>query len=155
MKEESTYLTKAKYDEFEKELEQLIRVRRKEIAEALEYAKALGDLSENAEYHEARGEQAAVEDRIAKLEQIIKSAVIIKEHETDKVSIGSKITIRKSGEKDKKIFTIVSPEESDVSEGKISVKSPIGEAALNKKKGEEFSFKTPSGLMTFEVLGIE
>ena len=77
MKEETTFLTADRLAEFKKEYDFLIRTKRKEIAEALEYAKALGDLSENAEYHEARGEQASVEDRISKLEQILKTAVII------------------------------------------------------------------------------
>jgi transcription elongation factor GreA len=155
MKEESTFLTKDKLAEFKKEYEYLTHNKRKEIAESLEYAKALGDLSENAEYHEARGEQASVEDRIAKLEQILKTAVIIESHKTAEVSIGSTIKVRKDGDKEKKTFIIVSPEESDPKLGKISVKSPIGEAVLGKKKGEEFSFKTPTGEMTYEILSIE
>ncbi len=155
MKEEGTYLTKEKFDEFKTELDHLTHVRRKEVAESLEYAKALGDLSENAEYHEARDMQASIEDRIAKLEQILKSAVIIKDHDTAKASIGSQVTIRKEGEKEKKVFTLVSPEEADPREGKISIKSPLGGAMFEKKKGESFSFKTPSGIMTYEILGIE
>lgn len=155
MKEETTFLTADRLAEFKKEYDFLIRTKRKEIAEALEYAKALGDLSENAEYHEARGEQASVEDRISKLEQIIKTAVIIENHKTGLVSIGSTIKVRKLGDKEKKTFIVVSPEESDPKAGKISVKSPIGHAIMGKKKGDEFSFKTPSGEATFEILGIE
>ncbi len=155
MQEDKTYLTAEKLAEFKTELEFLTRTKRKEIAESLEYAKALGDLSENAEYHEARGEQASVEDRISRLEQILKNAVLIEVHDTGKVSIGSKFTVRKVGEKEKKQFTIVSPEESDAKEGKISVKSPIGQAAYGKKKGDEFSFKTPSGVMNYEIVSLE
>ncbi len=155
MQENVTYLTAEKLEEFKKELDHLLHVKRKEIAESLEYAKALGDLSENAEYHEARGEQATVEDRIAKLEQIIKTAVIMSAHDKANVSMGSTLTIRKAGDKEKKKFTIVSPEESDPTAGKISAKSPIGQASFGKKKGEEFSFKTPTGVMTYEIVSIE
>jgi transcription elongation factor GreA len=150
---EKEYLTQEKFDEFTKELEQLKSVRRKEVAEALEYAKALGDLSENAEYHEARDEQALVEDRIAKLEGILKSALIITGHGTDMVNVGSSITVEKDGKKAS--FTIVGTEESNAVVGKISIKSPFGQAALGKKKGESFSFEAPSGTITYKVVEIK
>ncbi len=153
MKDEHEYLTQAKYDEFTKELEYLKTVRRKEVAENLEYAKGLGDLSENAEYHEARDNQAAVEDRIAKLEMMLKSAKIVSTHDTSAVSIGSVVTVQKG--KDQNTFTIVGSEEADMSLGKISVKSPFGVAVLGKKKGESFSFQTPSGMMEYEILKIQ
>lgn len=155
MHEEATYLTAEKLAEFKKELQGLTHVKRKEIAEALEYAKALGDLSENAEYHEARGEQATIEDRIAKLEHIIKTAVVIDGRHSGVVTVGSKIKARKTEGGEKKEFILVSPEESDPSAGKISIKSPMGSAAMGKKKGEEFSFKTPSGMMNYEIVSIE
>ena len=150
---EKEYLTQEKFDEFTKELEQLKSTRRKEVAEALEYAKALGDLSENAEYHEARDEQALVEDRIAKLEGILKSALIITGHGTDMVNVGSSITVEKGGSKSS--FTIVGTEESNAVVGKISIKSPFGQAALGKKKGESFSFEAPSGTITYKVVEIK
>jgi len=155
MTDEHEYLTKEKYEAFEGELHTLKTVRRKEVAENLEYAKGLGDLSENAEYHEARDMQASTEDRIAKLEMILKSATIVSSHDTTSVSIGSVLTVHKEGEKDKKILTIVGSEESDNSQGKISVKSPFGVAALGKKKGESFSFATPSGTMTYKITDIK
>lgn len=153
MKDEHEYLTASKFEEFKKELEQLKTVRRKEVAENLEYAKGLGDLSENAEYHEARDMQASVEDRIAKLEMILKSATIVSSHNTDAVSVGSVITVKK--DKEEKIFTIVGSEEADMSAGKISVRSPFGGASLGKKKGESFSFKTPSGMMEYTIVDIK
>ncbi len=152
MSEEHEYLTQAKYDEFKVELQQLKTVRRKEVAENLEYAKALGDLSENAEYHEARDMQASVEDRIARLEMMLKSASIISSHDTDSVTIGSVVTVKKGNTE--KVFTFVGSEEADMAQGKISVKSPLGAAALGKKKGESFSFKTPSGMMEYKVTDI-
>jgi transcription elongation factor GreA len=150
---EKEYLTQEKFDEFTKELEQLKSTRRKEVAEALEYAKALGDLFENAEYHEARDEQALVEDRIAKLEGILKAAFIITGHGTDMVNVGSSITVEKDGKKAS--FTIVGTEESNAMQGKISIKSPFGQAALGKKKGESFSFEAPSGTITYKVVEIK
>lgn len=153
MKDEHEYLTQSKYDEFKRELEQLKTVRRKEVAENLEYAKGLGDLSENAEYHEARDMQASIEDRIAKLELILKTATIISSHKSDEVTVGSKIIVKK--DKEEKTFIIVGSEEADMSTGKISVKSPLGAAALGKKKGEVFSFKTPSGMMEYKIVEIQ
>ena len=132
MPEEHEYLTKAKFDEFKKELEYLKVTKRKEVAESLEYAKALGNLSENAEYHEARDMQAATEDRIAHLEFILKSATVISSHDTHSVTIGSVITVEHG--KDKKTYTIVSSEEADSKTGKISVKSPLGSAAYARKR---------------------
>jgi transcription elongation factor GreA len=153
MSDEHEYLTQEKYDEFKKELAHLRTVRRKEVAENLEYAKALGDLAENAEYHDARDMQASVEDRIARLEIMMKSATIVSSHETDSVTIGSIISVKK--DKFEKTFTIVGSEEADMAQGKISVKSPLGAAALGKKKGESFSFQTPSGMMEYRVTDIK
>lgn len=149
------YLTQAKFDAFSAELETLKTVKRKEIAESLEYAKSLGDLSENAEYHEARDNQARVEDRINHLEALLRSAVIVSKHDTSKVTVGSVVTLSRDGSKDKKVYTIVGSEETDAALGKISNKSPLGEAAYGKAKGDSFSFKTPSGLMTYKIVSIE
>lgn len=150
------YLTKEKYEALKTELELLVTKKRKEVAEKLEYAKSLGDLSENAEYHEARDEQAIIEDRIKKLESIIKSAVIVSEkHTTDIVSIGSTVIIAKEGSDKEQTYTIVGAEESDLSLGKISVKSPLGEALFGKKKGAKCTFNTPSGSTTYKIISIK
>ena len=151
---EKEYLTQEKFDEFKKELVELKTTRRKEVAESLEYAKALGDLSENAEYHDARDMQATIEDRILKLEDLIKNAVIVST--TDKngtVNIGSVVTV----EKDKKtfVYTIVGSEEADVVSNKISIRSPFGQAIIGKKKGEEFSFKAPSGELSYSLVEVK
>lgn len=149
------YLTQQKFDEFKKELEYLKTERRTEIARDLEYAKSLGDLSENAEYHEARNAQAVVEDRIGHLESLLKSASIVSHKESDVVMVGSVVTLKRDSDGTKKIFTIVGSEESDAATGKISMRSPLGAASIGKKKGESFSFETPSGAMTYKVLDIE
>ena len=150
---ENEYLTKEKFEEFKKELTELKGARRKEVAESLEYAKSLGDLSENAEYHEARNVQATIEDRIAKLEELLKTASIVSSHDTNVVNIGSVVTVEKDGKKF--IYTIVGSEEASVVDNKISIKSPFGQSILAKKKGEIFSFHAPSGELTYKVIDIK
>jgi transcription elongation factor GreA len=153
--EEKEYLTKEKHKTLSEELEYLKRTKRREVAEQLEYAKSLGDLSENAEYHEARDMQGVVEDRIQKLEAILKNAVIVSSHHTEIVAIGSVVTVEKNGDKDEKIYTIVGGEESDLGSGKISVHSPFGEAVIGKKKGQSFSYNAPSGPITYKIIEIK
>lgn len=151
------YLTQEKYDEFAKELEFLKHTRRKEVAENLEFAKSLGDLSENAEYHEARDVQANVEDRINRLETILKTATIMTtdHHSAGHVVLGSVVTVQKDGQSEKKIFTIVGSEETDSTAGKISMKSPLGQALLGKKKKDVCTVKTPTGVATYKVIDIK
>lgn len=148
------YLTKEKFEELQKELQVLKTEKRKQIAEELEYAKSLGDLSENAEYHEAREDQAALEDRIAQLESILANADIVAVHHSNTVEIGSKVTVQKKGSKDERVFIIVGSEEIDTTAGKISFKSPIGTALLGKKKGEECVVKTPAGDVVYTINSI-
>ncbi len=155
MKPEHEYLTKEKFESLEKELQHLKTVKRKEIAESLEYARSLGDLSENQEYQEARDSQAVVEDRINRLEAILKSASIVSTHDTNTVVVGTVIEVEKESDKSHKTFTLVGSEEADASQGKISVKSPLGMAALDKKKGDTFSFNTPGGMMSYRIIDIK
>ncbi|OGI90309.1 transcription elongation factor GreA [Candidatus Nomurabacteria bacterium RIFCSPLOWO2_01_FULL_40_15] len=155
MPTEEEYLTKEKYGELEKELEYLKTTKRKEIAEALEYAKSLGDFSENQEYQETRDAQAVLEDRINRLEAILKSAKIISAQNTSVVAIGSVVTLERDSDKSKKSYTMVGSEEANASLGKISIHSPLGQAALGKPKGETFSFQTPSGEMTYKIIDIQ
>lgn len=155
MQAEHEYLTQEKYDSLKEELESLKTDKRKEIAEALEYAKSLGDLSENQEYQEARNNQAVVEDRINRLEAILKNASIVSTHDTSTVTVGSVVTLAKESDKSKRTYTLVGSEEANASEGKISVRSPLGSAALGKAKGESFSFETPGGMMSYKVIDIK
>lgn len=148
------YLTKEKFEELQKELQVLKTEKRKKIAEELEYAKSLGDLSENAEYHEAREDQAALEDRIAQLESILANADIVAVHHSNIVEIGSKVTVSKKGSKDQRVFIIVGSEEIDTNAGKISFKSPIGQVLLGKKKGDECEVKTPGGEVVYTIVSI-
>ncbi len=154
MDTQKEYLSKEKHDELSEELEFLTHVKRKEIAEALEAAKALGDLSENAEYHSARETQAGIEERIMVLEEILKNAVIVGgKHKTDSVGIGSIVTLKRG--KETTTYTIVGSEESDVVEKKISNKSPLGESMMGKKKGDQFVCETPRGKDNCEILDIK
>ena len=149
------YLTKEKYDELQKELVFLKSTKRKEIAEGLEYAKSLGDLSENQEYQEARNSQALVEDRINRLEAMLKSAVIVSAVGTGVVAVGSEVTLERADNHTRRSFTIVGSEEADAVSGKISMKSPLGHAVMGKKKGETFSFESPSGMMSYKIIDIK
>ncbi len=157
MKEEREYLTKEKFDELKKELDTLKTVKRKEVAESLDYARGLGDLSENAEYHEARELQANIEDRIAKLESMLKNTTIVSDESTsgEYVRIGSTVTIEKQGDKTPKKYKIVGSEEANMAEGKLSNRSPLGAAILGKKVGETFSFVSPAGKMTYKIISLE
>ncbi|MBU6430756.1 MAG: transcription elongation factor GreA [Patescibacteria group bacterium] len=152
---EHEYLTKEKYEELVRELDNLKKVKRKEVAESLEYAKSLGDLSENAEYQEAREWQANIEDRIAKLESILKSAEIVSSYHGDIVSIGSTVTIQKKGETTNKVFKVVGSEEADMNAGKLSNRSPIGAAMMGKKKGETFSYSAPNGIINCKIIDVK
>ena len=155
MKQENTYLTKEKLDALNAELENLRTIRRKEIAQDLEYAKSLGDLSENAEYQEAREAQANTEERITKIEALLKTAMVVSHHANDTVNIGSKVSVKKDDSKDAQLYTIVSSEEADVSVGKLSYNSPLGEALMGKKKGQAFIFKSPKGNINYTILSID
>jgi transcription elongation factor GreA len=152
---EREYLTKEKFKLLEEELVYLKTQKRKDIAESLEYAKSLGDLSENQEYQEAREGQAVVEDRINRLEAMLKTAMIVSTSDTGLVEVGSIITVEREDSKMRQTYTIVGSEEADATLGKISVRSPLGTAALHKKKGDVFSFTTPGGTMSYKVIDVK
>ncbi|MEI7777309.1 MAG: transcription elongation factor GreA [bacterium] len=155
MADQKEYLSKEKYVELEKELDHLKKVVRREVAENLEYAKGLGDLSENAEYQEARANQASTEERIAKLENILKNAEIMTIHHSNVISIGSTVHVKKEGDSKNRIYQIVGSEESDMATGKISLRSPMGQALQGKEKGDTFVLNTPAGKVNYTILEIE
>lgn len=148
-------ISQEKFEELRLELEELRTTKRREVAEQLEYARSLGDLSENAEYQQAREMQASVEERIQKLENVLKNAKIIKSGKSESVGMGSVVTVQRAGESDKHSYTIVGAEEADMLSGKISYHSPLGGALLGKKKGDEFSFHTPKGTARYKILKVE
>ena len=133
--EKREYLTKKKYDELMVELQNLKNVERKEVAEALDNARDLGDLAENAEYHDARARQSDVEERISKIESILKNTTVVEERHGDHAVIGSTVVVEKADGSKKMTLMIVGSAESDLAMGKISNRSPIGAAVLGKKEG--------------------
>ena len=149
------FITKHGLEKLKKELERLKTVKRREIAQALQKAKELGDLSENAEYSEAKESQSFNEGRISELEEIIKGAATIKTsaNQGDIVQIGSTVQVKNSNIS--REYTIVGSEEADPANGRISNKSPLGVAFLGKKTGDEVEIETPGGKMRYKILGIK
>ncbi len=143
--QEKEYITLEKKASLEAELSELVTLKRPEIAAALEYAKSLGDLSENAEYHQSREDQAHLEDRIKEIEHILRNAEISERHHADIVELGATVSVKKKGDKEVKKFFIVGSEEADVQDGKISNESPLGKALLGKKEKDEAVFHNPKG----------
>ncbi len=152
MTDQQAVVSQEKFDEMVAELENLKTVRRTEIAKNLEYARSLGDLSENAEYQEARELQAATEERIRRLEDLVKRAQIVTDgKKKDVVGFGSVVTILKEGSKEAHEYTIVGSEEADMRIRKLSHVSPLGAALMGKKKADVFTFETPNGKQTYTV----
>lgn len=149
------FITKERKIELENELKHLESVERKEIIEALDFAKSLGDLSENAEYHQAREAQGKLEDRIREIKRILKDAEVVSHRKSDKIEVGSTVTVQKKGDKDKKVFMVVGEGEADMSVGKISYQSPLGLALFGKKKGEKASFDGPAGTIEYSILDVK
>ena len=142
------------YDKLKKELDHLTRARRQEIAQHIERAKELGDLSENAEYAEAKEEQAFNEGRIIEINTLLKNLVVVKNGDgKDIIGMGSKVTVLSIGAV--KQYTIVSFNEADPSAGKISNESPLGKSFINKKKDDIVKVETPNGEIEYKILNIE
>lgn len=148
------YLTEEGYEELKKELEYLKLERRPEIIEALKEARALGDLSENAEYDSARNQQAMVEGRIQELEAILENAIIIKEVKTDKVSIGNKVKIEYLENGDVDVYTIVGNKEADPFNNKISNESPIAKAIVGLSVGDVATVESQNGKYSVKIIEI-
>lgn len=150
----SEYLSKEGLEKIKNELEFLKTSKRKEIADRLAHAKSLGDLSENAEYKEALETMNVTEDRIEKLEDIVKRAVIIEKSHGSSAQLGSTVKVKK--ESDGKIYEYIltGQEEADISSGKISNKSPIGSALIGKNKGDVIKVVTPAGENKYTIENI-
>ena len=148
------YLTQEGLDNLKKELDYLKLEKRPEVINALKDARALGDLSENAEYDAARNEQAIVEGRIKELEVMIENAVLISEVSTDKVSIGNTVTIKYEDDDDTEEYSIVGSKEADPFMNKISNESPIAQAILGRKKGDTVTVDSPNGKYNVKIVAI-
>ncbi len=150
------FISKKRLEELKEELDYLVTTKRQEISEAIRKAKSFGDLSENSEYDEARNEQAEVESRILRLEEIISNAVILDDSniDTTSVSIGCIVVVKDDKTKEEAEYTIVGSTESDPFAGKLSDESPYGKALIGKKAGEKVSFETPGGMVKVTIVSI-
>jgi len=151
------YLSKERLHELEKELNDLKTRGRKEMAQRIAEARSHGDLSENAEYDAAKDAQGLLELRISKLEEMLSKARVIDKSSVPAGEVGILSTVTIKNLKMNKIFkyTIVSPEEANLANGKISFESPVGKALMGAKKGDVVDAKVPAGLIQFEILEIE
>ena len=158
MAEKKVKLTQEGYDNLVKKLENLKSVRRIEVAERLKAAIALGDLSENSEYVDAKNEQAFLEGEISDLEKQIRNSDIIHEEKTDTISLGSTVKIQFPKSKDgtclEDTYMIVGSTEADPDENKISDESPLGSALIGKKAGDTVQVHAPAGVLQYKVLEI-
>lgn len=152
---EEILLTQEGFDKLEEERDTLISVRRKEVSERLKEAISYGDLSENAEYDAAKNEQAELEDRIHKLEQMIRNAKIVKEDEVslDQVNVGLKVLLKNKKDGSTQEFVIVGSTEADpfATPAKISNYSPVGSQLIGKKKGETVEVTVPDGTISYVI----
>lgn len=153
---DKVYLTPEGRTELEQELEKLLTVRRPELAQKLKEAVAQGDLKENADYHDAKEQQAFIEGRIQYLENILRSAETIdRDGTSDVVVLGSEVTIREEDGDEDETYMIVGAAEARPSDGKISHESPIGASLLGRKKGDKVRVKTPNGEITFRIKRVQ
>ena len=156
MKNKNTvYLTQEGLDNLKKELDDLINVRRPENVQAIKEARALGDLSENAEYDAARNEQAVIEGRIKQLEKMLENVSIITDVGTDTVSIGNTVSIKYVDDEEEDEYKIVGSQEADPFESKISNESPIAQALFDHKVGDIVTVESPNGNYAVEIIEIK
>ena len=157
MAEKKNILTYEGLRKLEEELDDLIVVKRKEIAQKIKEAREQGDLSENAEYDAAKDEQRDIEARIEQIEKILKNAEVIDEDEVDleKISIGCKVTVLDVEYDEEEEFRIVGSSEANSLKGKISNESPVGKALIGAKVGDTVNVETQAGVVQYKVLAIE
>jgi len=150
------YLTQLGYEKLTEELDYLKTVKRREISQQIAKARAMGDLSENAEYDAAKEAQAHTEKKIQELEDKLSRARII-EHENisaDKIYVGAKVRFLDKDTQEESEYLMVSPPEADYTQNKISIESPIGRALMGHKEGDIVEIKVPAGLLTYQIIHI-
>lgn len=154
--EKATILTESGLKKLEEQLDYLVSVRRNEISEQIAIARGFGDLSENAEYDEAKKEQAKVEAEITRLQATIRTATVVAHDEitTDRVSIGTAVQVKDLEDGETYEYAIVGANEADPFQDKISIDSPVGAGLIGARKGETVTITIPAGVMQYKVLGI-
>ena len=153
---EEIILTREGYDKIVAEHEELVSVKRSEVAARIKEAISYGDISENAEYDAAKNEQAELEERILYLENMIRKAKIVQDEDVkgDVVGVGLNVEVEDEGSGEKMAFSIVGATESDPFNGKITTESAVGKALLGHKEGDSVSVEIPDGVITYRVLKI-
>ena len=155
MKKKEIFLTSEGYLELEQELHYLKTTKRNEVTQTLKEARALGDLSENSEYDQAREDQANLEKRIAEVEYSLEHAIVIDNNENDgKVGIGSSVELQYEDEDDTESYKIVGSQEADPFNNKISNDSPIAAAIMGKKVGETVEVSSPDGVYSVKIVAL-
>jgi len=151
------YLTRAGHEKLLNEMERLKTVERPRISKAIGEARLQGDLSENAEYDAAKEAQAHCEARIAELENTITRVKIIEDQNipSDKVYIGARVTVQDLDTREEMTYMLVSPQEADYDENKLSIFSPIGKGLMQRAQGEEFEISVPAGILKYRIVKIE
>ncbi len=153
MSEKEVFLTREGFDKLEVELEEAKIVKRKEVAERIRQALDFGDISENSEYDQAKNEQAQLEERIAKIESILRNAKLIEDEEisTDIVGIGSKVVVLDIEYNEEMEYIIVGSAEANPQNGRISNESPVGKALLGSKQGQVVDVSVPDGVLKYQI----
>ena len=154
MTQQPMYLTQEGEKKLRAELAELTGPRREDLSRRLRSAIQMGDLSENADYHKAKEDQAFLEGRIQEIEAVLRNAVIIEKASTDVVTVGNKVTVQEENF-DPEVFHLVGAKEADPRNGRISNESPIGSALMDHKVGDVVEAKTPGGMIRFKILKIE
>jgi transcription elongation factor GreA len=149
-----TYLTPEGAERLSAELKELTGPRREELAQRLRSAIQMGDLSENADYHKAKEDQAFLEGRIQEIEAVLRTAVIVEKTNSDTVTVGSTVTVQEESF-DPETYYMVGAKEADPRHGKISNESPIGKALMDHRVGDVVEAETPGGKLKFKILKIE
>ena len=156
MKEKKIYLTQQGFEELKKELDNLINVKRPANIQAIKEARALGDLSENADYDAAKNDQAEIEGRIKKIEKMLQNVEIIEKGDSSVVSLGTTVSIKYVDDEDETDeYQIVGSQEADPFMSKISNESPIAKAIMNKKVGDIVEVESPNGVYKIEIIDIK
>ena len=154
--EKKVILTREGYEKLEKELNYYVSVRRNQVAEQIAIARGFGDLSENAEYDEAKNEQSRIEAKIVEMENTLRNCIVVEDDEvsTDTVGVGNSVKVFNETLKKEQVITIVGANETEPAKLKISAESPIGAALLGAKVGDVISVDVPMGVMKMNVLEI-
>jgi transcription elongation factor GreA len=150
---EPVHLSQSAFDRMTSELDELTRVKRREVVARIKAAREHGDLKENAEYHAAREEQSFLEGRVMALEDRLRRAVVVQEAATGRVMVGSKVTVEIAG--DELEYTIVGSSEADPARGRLSMASPVGAALIGAVAGAEVDVHTPRGAVRYRVITVE